>query len=163
MANPKRRVPKHPATAVTEPGPVVVIDTREQIPYAFARSVVGTLATGDYSLVGLEDRVTVERKTKIDAYGTIGRGRERFTRELARMAMFEYAAIVIECSLAEMLVQPSRSRLSPRAAVRSLVSWSVRYRVHVFFADDRAHGEALTAVILEKFWKHQGGSRHVVG
>jgi len=55
----------------------VVIDTREQLPYEFEDSITRTLQTGDYSIFGYEDQVTVERKTKADAYGTIGRGRTR--------------------------------------------------------------------------------------
>ena len=53
----------------------VVIDTREQLPYEFEDSITRTLQTGDYSIFGYEDQITVERKTKADAYGTIGKAK----------------------------------------------------------------------------------------
>ena len=73
---------------------VVAIDTREQKPYRFARSEVKTLASGDYSIVGLEDRIAIERKTKEDAYSSLGQGRARFERELQRLSRFDYAGRV---------------------------------------------------------------------
>ena len=142
---------------MTPPKLVVAIDTREQKPYRFARSEVRTLASGDYSIVGLEDRVAVERKTKQDAYSSLGQGRTRFERELQRLARFDYAAIVIETSLPDFLRAPAFSRMNPRAAARSMIAWSVKYRVCVFFAGDRRHGNALTQQLLEKFWKYRNG------
>jgi ERCC4-type nuclease len=133
---------------------VIAVDTREQRPYRFQRAVVKTLLTGDYSIVGLEERVAIERKTKEDAYSSLGRGRARFARELARLARFDYAAIVIESSLPEFLSAPAFSRMNPKAAIRSIVAWSVRYRIGVFFAGDRPHGNALTLQLLEKYWRY---------
>lgn len=90
---------------------VVIVDSREQSPFWFrghrcgskrqyremiVRTKVAGLPTGDYSLEGFEDRVTIERKSLSDAYGTFSHERERFERELLRMAKFENAAIVIE-------------------------------------------------------------------
>jgi len=133
------------------------VDRREQRPYRFPRFEVKTLATGDYSLVGLEDRIAIERKTKKDAYASIGRHRARFERELERLSRFDYAAIVIESSLPEFLHPPPFSRLHPKAAVNSLIAWTVKYHVGVFFAGDRRHGRALTRQLLEKYWRyHQG-------
>lgn len=94
----------------------IVVDTREQLPYTFDglhtdRSAPGgrrrivvdrriaTLQQGDYSLVGHESRVAVERKSLADLFGTLGQGRERFQRELLRLAGLDRAAIVVESSL----------------------------------------------------------------
>lgn len=89
----------------------IVVDTREQAPFSFTghradakkrhrplvvRTVIGTLKTGDYSLLGYEDRITIERKSLADAYSTFSQDRERFERELLRMAKFENSHIVIE-------------------------------------------------------------------
>jgi DNA excision repair protein ERCC-4 len=135
-------------------GMVVAVDTREQRPYRFPRWERKALASGDYSVVGLEDRVAVERKTKADAYASLGRGRGRFEREVERLAKMDYAALVIEASLPEFLVPPAFSRLNPRSAVASLLAWSVRHRVFVFFAGDRQHGRAVTWSLLEKYWRY---------
>lgn len=142
-------------------GPVIVIDTREQRPYEYPGAEVKTLPTGDYSLVGLEDRIAIERKTKTDAYGSLGRGRARFRREVERLAELDYAAIVVEATVPGFLCRPSHSLMNPRAAIGSLLAWSVRYRVPVFFAGDRDHAQALTRKLLENFHKYHGEVSHV--
>lgn len=138
------------------PGFVIAIDQQEKKPFAFWDHPVEVkhLTTGDYSIVGLEERVCIERKSHSDAYGTFGSGRSRFSRELERMLWFDYAAIVIECTLEQFLIPPGFSHLNPKSAINSLVSWSVRYGVHVFFAGRRRHARTLTFRILEKYWKH---------
>ena len=143
--------------------PVIAVDTREQKPYRFAHSEVKTLASGDYSLVGFEDRVAIERKTKQDAYASLGQGRARFERELQRLTRFDYAAVVIETSLPEFLRVPAFSKMSPKAAASSLVAWSVKYHVCVFFAGDRRHGNALTRQLLETFWRYDHTGDAYVG
>lgn len=89
----------------------IVIDTREQLPFSFAAIPADkehgggtwqvtterrTLPSGDYSLAGFETRVAVERKSVSDLFGTISQGRDRFVRELERLAEYDYAAVVIE-------------------------------------------------------------------
>lgn len=145
-------------TTSQSPEIVVAIDTREQKPYRFARFEVKTLASGDYSIVGLEERIAIERKTRQDAYASLGQGRARFERELQRLSHFDYAAIVIETSLPGFLEAPAFSKMNPKAAAGSIAAWSVKYRVCVFFAGDRPHGNALTRQLLEKFrrYHHKG-------
>lgn len=133
----------------------VVIDTREQRPYVFPRARVATLKTGDYSIVGFEDRIAIERKSLEDLFGSLGGGRERFEREFERMAGLEYAALVVESSLPRILEgAPHSPRMSPIAVAATLASWSIRYGVHVWLASDRPHGNAITLRLL-KFWMAQ--------
>jgi DNA excision repair protein ERCC-4 len=134
---------------------IIAIDTREQRPYRFSKSVVETLETGDYSVAGLEDRVAVERKRPQELFLCAGRDRERFVRELERLARFDYAALVIEGSLKTLLEPSAFSRVSPKAVLNSLVSWSIRYGVHIFFADSRRLSRALTYRILEKYSRYR--------
>lgn len=137
-------------------GFTIAIDTREQKPYTFGKHPVERvgLKTGDYSIVGLEEKVCVERKSKSDAYGTIGSGRERFERELERMTWFDRAFIVIESSLDHFLIPPTHSGLHPHSAINSLISWEIRYGVHVHFCGKRKHAQTFTFRILEKYWRH---------
>jgi ERCC4-type nuclease len=110
-------------------------------------------------LVGLEERVAVERKSKADAYGSLGQGRARFRREWERLAQLDYAAVVIEDTLPGFLQRPAHSKMSPASAVGTLLAWSVRYRVPVFFAGDRAHAQALTGKLLHMYAKYHGEVR----
>lgn len=136
---------------------VIVIDSREQSPYSFGpvASVIKGLKSGDYSVEGFESDVAIERKSCIDAYGSIGNGRARFEAELIRLAAMEYAALVIECSLVSFLVAPEYSSLNPKSAIGSLLAWSVKYRLPVFFCGDRPHAQATTLKLLEKFYKYK--------
>lgn len=65
----------------------ITIDTREQTPWHFDRSVaeatVGTLRTGDYAITG-DTGFAVERKSMDDFLSTISKGWSRFQREIYR-------------------------------------------------------------------------------
>jgi ERCC4-type nuclease len=140
-----------------EPGFIIAIDTREQKPYKFGKHPVEivTLQTGDYSIIGLENVICIERKSKADAYGTFGSGRARFKRELERMVWFDFAAIVVESSFEDFLIPPTFSKMHPNSAINSLISWSIRYGVHVLFCGRRKHARTLTFRILEKYHRHR--------
>jgi len=134
----------------------IVIDSREQHPYEFNGAVVKALKSGDYSILSLEDRVSIERKTKEDAYSSLGAGRARFEKEIKRLSEYDYSAIVIESNLDDFLHAPPFTEMNPKAAMNSLVSWSIKYKVFIFFASDRLHAKALVYRILEKYYKHRG-------
>lgn len=102
----------------------VICDTREQRPLALSlRTVRGTLTTGDYSVVGLEHLITVERKSLDDLVGVIGVGRDRFEREVQRLLAFESKAVVVESSWASFERGGWRSRVTPAAAMGSVIGW----------------------------------------
>lgn len=135
---------------------VIAVDSREQLPYEFSPAERIALPTGDYSILGLADRVAIERKRPEEIFHCVGRERRRFEDELRRLAELEYAAIVVEGPLSALLA-PRWSRVRPRSVINSLIAWSIRYRVHVWFADDRNLARALTFRILQKFWRRAGG------
>ena len=132
----------------------IIVDTREQHGYLYKGAVKGTLKTGDYSIVGLEDKITIERKTKPDAFGSFGKGRPRLKKEFERLSEYRYGAIVLEMSLGDILQPPAFTKMSPKVIINTLISWSIRYNVHVWFGGNRDHSEALTYRILEKFWRY---------
>lgn len=151
----------------------VVVDTREQKPFDFldlqcdaadgggpltVDTVRGTLASGDYSLAGFEQRVACERKSLEDAYGTIGQGRDRFERELARLNEMEFAAVVVEATWEELCIEPPpHTKLPGKIVFRSILAWSVRYpRVHWIPAGPRRLAEVTTFRLLERFAKEVG-------
>ena len=77
------------------------------------------------------------------------------------MTEYEYAAIVIESDLQRFTEGAPFSRLNPSSAVNSLLAWSVKYGVHIWWAGGRAYGEKLTFRLLEKFWKYAGNGELV--
>lgn len=165
-------MPRRKARVADPAFPTVLIDTREQSPYAF-RSIpadgsdpgqllhvhteVRGLKSGDYSLDGFADLVAVERKSKADLFGTVGQGRDRFERELERLNAMRFAAVMVEAEWSEIMTSPPRhSQLGVKTISRSVLAWQQRYtRVHWHFWPTREVAEVVTFRILERFWKEE--------
>ena len=135
----------------------IIVDSREQRPFAFqheryaATVEAGTLAVGDYSLAGLEDKVAVERKELPDLVQCLGREWERFERELARGAALDAFAVVVEASWADLAEGRYRSRLNPHAACQSVAAFMGRYRAPFLFAGSRTAAEYVTWSFLRQY------------
>lgn len=137
--------------------PPIIIDSREQTPLSFPAGVATVrlgIPTGDYSLEGFSDRVACERKSLSDMYACVGRERKRFERELARLAVMDYAAVVIEATYAQVSAGCPRSEVPGAAAVGSLAAWSVRYRLPVFYAGGPAGAAEIVLSCLSKWFKY---------
>lgn len=118
-------------------------------------STRATLPTGDYSLLGYENLIAVERKNHSDAWGCVASERKRFERCLDRLSQLDRSAIVIESSMAEFVIAPPQiKRVNAATAIGSYISWSTKYRVPVFFAENRQWGERVTLRILAAYYKH---------
>lgn len=115
------KLPAEPAAADL----TAIIDTREQRPLDLSplRSERGTLATGDYSLRGLENVVAVERKSTDDLLTCVGRERERFDREVQRLLAYPVRALVIEADWPFFERGDWRGELKPSHVIGSLVGW----------------------------------------
>lgn len=161
---------------------IVAVDNREQAPYNFTRiprpkagrrkddgdwlnvmTETQHLKEGDYSIVGTDQLVAVERKSLQDLYGTLANGRDQFKAEIERLLPYETAAVVIEASWDE-IIRPShyhsewRSRLEPRSVFGTILSWGGRYpNVHWYPCGDRRLAEITAYEILAKAWKRATG------
>ena len=149
----------------------VVVDTREQVPFTFldlrtdakdgrkplvVPTVRGTLTSGDYSIHGFESQVSIERKGLDDLFNTLGQGRERFERELIRLASSNVVAdVVIEADWGAIVAAPPQhSRLDPKTIFRSVIAWRLRFpNIHWWCCPGRRFAEILTYRLLERFWK----------
>lgn len=147
----------------------IAIDTREQLKYAFAtiradanqhnrplviETVTKCLESGDYSIEGMEHRISIERKSLSDCFSTFSAGRKRFERELHRLSLLEFAAVVIEAEWSEIMRSPPvRSNLNPKCVIRSVMAWQVRFPTIAWWTvPGREVAEAVTFRILERFW-----------
>lgn len=144
----------------------IIVDSREKNPWSLTGfdTIRGTLHAGDYSLEGYESRVAVERKSKEDAWGCVGGNRRRFVDCLERLAGLDRAAIVIECSLSEFAVKPPYvKRVTAATAVGSYISWSARYRLPIFWADNRHYAERVAVRFLAAYLKHVANESVKIG
>jgi len=151
---------------------VVISDTREQAPWTFTGQTFGghlwivtrqvaTLETGDYSILGYEEAIVIERKSAEDLLGSITSANARFRREHERMAELVehggFAAVVIEGCLAticEELDGPNSSRkIGSDVVIGITAAWPRRYRVLWFFAGDRRRADLLAFRLLWKWWE----------
>jgi DNA excision repair protein ERCC-4 len=117
--------------------PTIVIDTREQEPLVFSRleSVGGTLITGDYSVIGLEELFAIERKSISDLVGCcMGENRSRFERELHRLRGYRFKRLLIVGSRGEIELGRYVSRISPKSVLGSLSAWECRYDCPIVYA-----------------------------
>ncbi len=120
---------------------VIVVDTREQEPYAFDPARVATvrraLPAGDYSLDGYEASVAAERKSLEDYVASVVGARTRFARELRALAEYDLACVVVEATLDDVLAHRYRSGAHPSAVIGATLSIIVDHGVPVFFCGDR--------------------------
>jgi DNA excision repair protein ERCC-4 len=132
--------------------PTIIIDTREQEALSFhperAAMVRGALRAGDYSLLGCEDQVAVERKSLPDFVHTVIQGRARFHRELQLLAGYEAACVVVEATLGDILAHRYRSRAHPHSVLGAALSIILDFGVPVFFCGDRPCARQFTEAYL---------------
>lgn len=130
------------------------------------------LSLGDYSIDGYVGRCHVERKSMEDAHGTIlgwpgeaanngGIGRrERFEQELANLSNCQAAAVVVECSLGQLIDEAPEYDLGRKTKAcnqkileRSIIAFQQSYSVPWFFCDSRRMAEVVTFRFLERFFE----------
>lgn len=136
----------------------IVVDSREQVPFTFqgkfysgVTTQTGSLITGDYSLVGLTDKIAIERKSLPDLVMCLGRERERFERELIRAQGLDCFAIVIEGGWRELASGQYRSKLNPHSACQSIAAFTARLGLPFLFAETRKAAEYLTWSLLRQY------------
>ena len=137
-------------------GMKLIIDTREQAPLDFTPYDCmverGSLATGDYSLAGLEDLVAVERKSLPDLVSCLlGDNRTRFERELARGRGLDLFLVVVEASMQDVVENRYRSQMRPHAVLQSILAFQVRYKVPFVWAGNPRGAAYATFWTLAKF------------
>jgi hypothetical protein len=151
----------------------VIIDTREQHPFGFQNfsadaadgggplvipTTAKALHAGDYSLVGFESRVAVERKSLPDLYGTFVGDRERGIKQLEKLAQLEFATVVVEADWHSILycndcTDIQKHWRNPKTLFRSILAWQQRFpKIHWLTLNDRRTAEHATLRILERFW-----------
>ena len=133
------------------PLPVIVTDSREQTPLQFSYpSIKAGLTSGDYSIQGLEDYFTIERKSLSDLYGSLTSGRDRFSRELHRMKAYSFRRLLVIGSEHEIEQGSSRAKgLNPKSIIHSLYAIEARGVPVVFSSSPEA-----AASLIERwaFW-----------
>jgi len=100
-------------------------------------TVVETLKTGDYSLLGYTDILAIERKADFsELWGNyLAKNKKIFELEMERMSCLKYAYIIIESLLTPDIMQLSPPQFTKGVPGKSLIKWllslSIKYGVHI--------------------------------
>lgn len=128
---------------------VAIVDTREQRPWSLSplKSIRGTLPTGDYSVMGLTNEIAIERKSLSDLLGCIGTHRDRFDDEVKRLLAYPTRCLIVECTWEEFTAGNWRSKISPSAAMGSVLGW-IATGIPILFAGGASEASECAARIL---------------
>ena len=157
--------------AKNAPPYTVIKDSREQDGFTFEAfkgrytacdgMVVQKLDTGDYSIVGLEDKLCIERKGRLSELAiNLGSDKARFFREIERMKPFPFKFIVLEFSLEELMNFPEGSdipkekwasiKITNKYMLKMIVEFQMYDNIHVIFAGNRRNAKLVVNSILKR-------------
>jgi len=139
---------------------VIVTDSREQDKlFSEKESIIKGLKTGDYSVENYEDCFALERKSLQDLFGTLGKGHDRFKKELERAKSLDYFAIIVEGSYDQIKTKKFpgayHSKMKGYVVASILMKIHLKYGVPVFFAEDKKQAKNLVKDLCKAFvsWK----------
>jgi ERCC4-type nuclease len=162
------------------PKPMVLVDTREQMPFPLAEkhpNWIGgekrvKLAAGDYSIEGMQDILSLERKSLADAIGSTMAGRARFIRSCERLAAYRWKAIIVEATYEDMktayaLNEDLVTEAHPNAVCGTLDAIEAKFGIPILYTSQyRALATEKAASWLSKhftyWWLEQNNHRRML-
>jgi ERCC4-type nuclease len=141
-------------TQLKTPRPVLLVDTREQIPLDFSRFeswFAGierkALKLGDYSIAGMEEICVVERKELPDLVHSCTTDRCVFTNRLRRMAQCPHRLLLITSSLSQ-IKSPYSHGGNPNRITQSLIAMLAGLQIPFLCSETHELGEEIVASYL---------------
>lgn len=131
---------------------IIARDTREREGHAWSFGELDVidmkLESGDYSIVGLENKLCIERKKSVSEIAiNIGSDSARFNRELERMKSVPLSYIICEFSIDDVLCFPKGSsipreklkyvRIGGKYILKTLGSYFDKYGITVIYAGNK--------------------------
>ena len=149
--NPKYLKPYKIKPTAFPPDFMLIIDTREQKSPLFLSKppkdlviVRSTLHDGDYSVKGFEDKFCIEKKYSGDLFSYCSS--EMVSKTIPKMLRFQemiqaggWVGLVIEDTMSNIYKWQEHTNIHPESVRGALVSFAIRYGVHVHFAGNRAN------------------------
>ena len=125
---------------------IITVDTREQSPLDFSgiegieKVEVAGLAFGDYSasVHGKVVPLVYERKSLQDCFGTLGKGHDRFKRELERAKTANFKLVLmIEGTYTDVWNGCEYSQMDGPTLLKILATMYVKYDLEYHFCETR--------------------------
>jgi len=149
------------------PKPTVVIDSAEHMGYTFERftnwfsgSIRKRLVAGDYTILGMEEEVAVERKTVPDLVRSIIQERKDFIEKCEALSALRKKCIAIEGSATSLKTPYEDSQAHPNAVYGSLLAAQERWDIPVYFLDNFLLAEEFVASMLSKYHAYRWLEMH---
>jgi ERCC4-type nuclease len=142
-------------TQLRAPRAVVLVDTREQTPFDFSRfsgwfSRVEkkALKVGDYTIAGLEEICTVERKDLADLIHSFTVDRPAFINRLRFMSSFPHRLLIISAALSQVKSPYAHSNINPNRILQSLIAVLAGLNIAFLCTETHELGEEVVASYL---------------
>lgn len=147
------------------PKPVVLIDTRERSPFNFSRFpnwIAGEsrqkLDVGDYSMLGMENVLALERKSLSDLITTLIQQRLRFFKMCEKLAQYRWRALLVEASYEDIKSpydEECNTMAHPNAVSGTLDALEARFSIPVIYTSQyRPLAEEKVASWLSKHFTY---------
>jgi len=145
----------------------IIVDTREQLPWEFGFHLTSKqkLDTGDYSIQGLENLFTIERKKSVSEIAT-NITESRFKDVLQRMGQIPHSFMLMEFTLDEIYSFPVGSdipkskwdklRISGNYIMKYLIEAQLNYNIHLLFCGDSENAEKTAVSIMKRIYEKYG-------
>lgn len=143
---------------------LLICDTREQKPWTLAELDLGetvtgiineTMNSGDYSISGYKEVLTVERKSLGDLVQTLIRDWIRFRKQLNRMAGMDLAVIVAETTLADICDRKYEGDAHPNLILGRCNDCLVDHGIPVMLWGERGKAATMSGRLMRKFVERQ--------
>jgi len=137
----------------------IIVDTREQLPWEFGAHATAKrkLDTGDYSIEGLENLLTIERKQSVSEIAN-NITEKRFPAFLERMSQIPHKFILFEFDLQDVYDFPVGSdipkskwdklRVKNNYILKQISLFHIKYGIHTIFCGDSDNAEKMAVRIM---------------
>ena len=138
--------------------PILCIDTREPEgsgwePFLTLPVIRKKLDVGDFSLVGCESLISIERKSLSDLISCFCGERDRFTRELQKFQAVPDRWIICEGNYGDLLRGNYRSAMNPKSAWESGIALMTRFHIPLLMAGDIKTAATLAQSLLVRWYR----------
>ena len=139
----------------------IIVDTREQQPWIFKDYAKAhkKLDTGDYSIEGLENTLTIERKKSSSEFAT-NVVESRFKDVVMRLSQFKYSFILLEFDMQDLLDYPVGStvpkrmwdkvKITPAFLIKHILELQLNHNIKIMFCGNAENAEKLAEFIFKK-------------
>lgn len=148
----------------------IIVDTREKAPWHFQgltkrhnkiqkqlliEKVIKKLPAGDYSILGSETDIAIERKSCQDLVSTIFHGRSRFLKELERLQNYRFSAVVVEATWQDVLMYcKAKTEANPVSLDSSILAFMERFiKTHWIFRPTRFSAMKTAYKLFDRYYQ----------